>query len=118
MAWLKDTWSTLANTGRGQHTQGSYQHTSLITQDITKNITSYHGIELFWPANELHGGIIDIHVRKLDIRELLGDGFSNDITPELGDVKNIGLVDTAELSSSLAGNITYFLYVQVAGFKG
>jgi len=45
-------------------------------------------------------------VGEFDIGEVLGDDFGYDVTPELGDVEDVGLVDAAEFAASFAGNIT------------
>ncbi len=43
---------------------------------------------------------------EVDIGEFLGDDVCDYITPELGDVKYIGFVDTAQLSAAFTGNVT------------
>lgn len=46
-------------------------------------------------------------MREFDIRKVLGDDIGHDVTPELRDIEDVGFVNTAELASAFAGNITY-----------
>lgn len=45
-------------------------------------------------------------MREVDVGEFLGDNICDYIAPELGDVEDIGFIDTAELSTTFTGNIT------------
>mmetsp|Transcript_12655 Transcript_12655/g.18460 ORF Transcript_12655/g.18460 Transcript_12655/m.18460 type:complete len:212 (-) Transcript_12655:379-1014(-) len=106
MTGLEDSRSGFPNGRRGKHTERSHQHRSLITQNISKDVSTNDGIELLGPPNKLHGGIVDVHVAEFYISEVLGDDFSYNFFPELRYVEDVGFVNTAEFGSSLACDVS------------
>ena len=82
---------------------------SAISAMIAEDVAGDHDIELLGPSDELHGGVVDVHVGEFDVGEFLGDGFGDDIAPELGDVEDVGLVNAAEFAASFAGDVTYWM---------
>ena len=66
--------------GRGQHADGAGQHGGGIGQDVAEHVAGHDDIELQRTPDELHGSVVDVHVRQFHIRIVAGD-FRHDIAP-------------------------------------
>mmetsp|Transcript_20106 Transcript_20106/g.24143 ORF Transcript_20106/g.24143 Transcript_20106/m.24143 type:complete len:214 (-) Transcript_20106:244-885(-) len=105
MARFEYTGTRLSNTGRGEHTQRPHKHGCFVTEDIPKNVSADNGVKLLRPPNELHGSIVHIHMTEFYIREILGNDIRDNLTPQLRHIQDIGLVDTAKLSTTFGSYI-------------
>mmetsp|Transcript_2380 Transcript_2380/g.5147 ORF Transcript_2380/g.5147 Transcript_2380/m.5147 type:complete len:372 (+) Transcript_2380:11-1126(+) len=106
VAGFEDTGSGFSNGRRGEHTERSNQHGGFVTKNISENIAGDNGVELFGPSDELHGGVVDVHMAELDVGKVLGDDIGNDFSPQLAHVQDVGLIDTAQFTGTLAGDVT------------
>ncbi|MNS68679.1 hypothetical protein D3C72_1019640 [compost metagenome] len=87
---------------RRQHADRTGQHGGFVRQDVAEQVAGHDDIELARVAHQLHGGVVDIHVRQLHVR-ILARHFNDDVAPELGRLQHIGLVHAAQLLVALAG---------------
>ena len=80
---------------------GACQHSGLVRQNISKRIPRHNDVELTRVSHQMHGRIVYIHVRKLDIR-IVSSHFNNKVAPKLRGFQYIGLVDAAQLFVALS----------------
>ena len=90
--------------GRRQHADGTGQHGSLIRQDVAEHVVGDHHVELLGRAHQLHGGVIHVHMGKLDVRVVLRHLFHH-FPPQLAGGENVGLVHRAEPVVAYAGHV-------------
>ena len=55
----------------------------------------------FGRLDQLHRGVVDVHVRQLDVR-VLGVHLGDHVVPELEGLEHVGLVDLVTLLAALA----------------
>ncbi len=95
--------------GRGQHTKGAGEHGGTIRENIAEDIPGHHHIELLGVAYQLHGGVIDIHVRERHILIFRIAKFLHLLAPHLGGLQHVGLIHRAQLLAALAGQLKGYL---------
>src|SRR5690606_25078923 len=74
--------------------QGTGNHAGFVAQNVAEHVLAEQDIELPWIPDQLHGGIVHIHMRELYVG-ILGRDFFNDLPPENARGKDVCLVDTA-----------------------
>lgn len=88
--------------GGRQHTHRAGDHRALVGEDVAKQVGAQQHVELGRIFNQLHGGVIDIHMRQLNVRILLAD-LADDFAPQDGGLQNVGLIDGSHFVTTLAG---------------
>ena len=86
--------------GRRQHAERAGRHRRAIGQDVAEDIAGDHHIELPGLPHDLHRGVVDIHMRELDIgkfRFMQRDDF---LAPQHAGLQHVGLVDRTDLVPS------------------
>ncbi len=93
-----------ASEARGEHAEGAGQHGRLVGEDVAEHVLAEDHVELLRPLDQLHGGVVDVHVGQFHIRIFLGDA-GDDLAPEHRGGEDVGLVDGADLLAALAGRL-------------
>mmetsp|Transcript_26553 Transcript_26553/g.87214 ORF Transcript_26553/g.87214 Transcript_26553/m.87214 type:complete len:353 (-) Transcript_26553:226-1284(-) len=102
---LKDAGAGGVADGSGrEHAEGADEHGGLIRQDVSEDVSGDHHIELLRVADKLHGSVVDIHVRELDVRIVLV-GLDHNVAPQLADVQHVRLVNRADPLAPLPGDV-------------
>ena len=65
-------------------------------EDVAEHVAGDDHVELLRVAHQLHGAVVDVHVRSARRPECFGF-LSDDFAPELRRLEHVGLVDRAEL---------------------
>ncbi len=94
----------LVQRGRRQHADRTGQHRGLIGQDVAEHVAGDHHVELLGRLDQLHRGIVDQHVAKLDIRVILAH-LDHHIAPQLGAFEHVHLVHRAQLFVAFPGRL-------------
>lgn len=75
--------------------------TNKTSTDVGKNtsvqVGHHHDVELLWPRDALHGGVVDDHIVGLDGRVVLGDPLNGVAEQSIGELHDVGLVDAGDL---------------------
>ena len=87
---------------RGQHAQRAGGGGRAVGQDVAENVAGDHDVELRRRSNQLHGGVIDVEMAQLHIREFPIVQRRNLVAPQFAGFQDIGLVDRAKLAPTLA----------------
>ena len=90
--------------GRRQHPDRAGQHGCEVGQDVTEHVGGDEDIELLGRAHELHRGIVDIHVRQLDIGIFRCEAVDQ-FAPQLADLEHVGLVDRTQAPAALTRDL-------------
>ena len=86
---------------RRQHADRAREHRRFVGQDVTEEVAGDNHVELLRRPDELHRGVVDVHVRELDIG-ILRRHSGDDFAPQDRGVEHVGLVDRAELLAAAA----------------
>lgn len=68
-----------------------------VGENASVKVRHDHDVELLWPANTLHGGVVDNHVVGLDAWELLTDLLDGVAEETVGKLHDVGLVNAGNL---------------------
>jgi hypothetical protein len=79
---------------------------SSLAEDVTEDISGDHHIELRRLPHDLHRGVIDIHMRELDIGKFRGVQGDDFLAPHHAGFKHIGLVHRAKLADHFGPALT------------
>ncbi len=75
----------------------------LVADDVAEHVFAEHDVELLGPADELHGGVVDVEELELHVGILRGDGLDR-LAPEQAGLEHVGLVDDGdELAAQTRG---------------
>ena len=72
-----------------------------VGQDTSVQVGHHHNIELLWPGDALHGGVVDNHVVGLESGVVLGDLVEGAAEKTIGKLHDVGLVDASNLGSTV-----------------
>ena len=89
-------------TGRRQHANRACEHRGFVTQDIAKHIAGHHHVKTLGLFDQLHGGVVHIHMVKGDVRVLLAH-FADHIFPELEGFEHVGFVHACDTAFGACG---------------
>ena len=84
--------------GRGEHADRAGAHRGLVRQYVAEHVAGDDDVELAGVADQLHRGVVDIHVAERDVG-IFGGDLDHHVAPELRGFEDIGLVDRAELAA-------------------
>ena len=87
-----------------QHTDRAGQHGGFVGEDIAEDVAGGNHVKLFGCAYQLHGGIVDVHMGKLNIRILFAD-FFKDFAPQFGGFQNVGFAYGADFFAAFLGGL-------------
>lgn len=87
------------NVASRNNTGSTNKSSTNVGQDTTVQVRHNHNIELLWPGDSLHGGIVDNHVVGLEGGEALGNLAEGATEKTVGKLHDICLVDTGDLLS-------------------
>ena len=90
--------------GRRQHADRAGQHRRFVGQDVPEHVAGHHDVEALGRLDQLHRGVVDIHVVEGDVGVLLAD-LAHDVLPELEGLQHVGFVDAGDALASLAGRL-------------
>src|SRR5581483_6450546 len=76
------------------------QHRRLVGQDVAEHVAGDDDVELARVAHELHRGVVDVHVRELDVAVVPADARHH-LAPQLRGLEHVRLVDRADPPASL-----------------
>ena len=82
--------------GRGQHAERAGDHCHFIREDVAEEVFGHQHIEGSGASDQLHRGVVDIHVRELHFGKLAGN-FDHRLTPQHGGCEHICFVDREQL---------------------
>lgn len=68
-----------------------------VGQDTSVQVWHHHNIELLWPRDALHGGVVDNHVVGLEGGVVLADPLDGVAEQTIGKLHDVGLVDAGDL---------------------
>ena len=88
----------------GHHAEAARDGGALVGEDVAEEVAGDHHVELGRAQDELHGGVVDVHVADLDLR-ILGGKALHGLAPEAGALEHVRLVDGAELAAALFGHL-------------
>ena len=91
--------------GAREHAERAHKHGCLVRKDIPEDITAEDCVELLRPTDELHGGVIDIHVRKLDRGEVLSHLYHL-LPPKLTHIQDVCFVNATNVAPTFACNLS------------
>ena len=94
--------SRFAETGTGQHTEGSGQGGGLVAEDVAEGVFAEHHIELRGVEQQLHGGVVHEHVIQLHVRIVFAD-FNNYLAPKHAVLQHVGFVDAHQSFAAQLG---------------
>ena len=86
---------------RRQHADRAREHRRFVGQDVAEEVAGDDHVELLRRADELHRGVVDVHVRELNVG-ILRRHSGDDFAPQDRGVEHVGLVDRAELLAAAA----------------
>ena len=86
-----------------QHADRTGQHRRFIGKNVAEQVTRQNHVELLGCAHQLHGRIVHIHVRQLDIGVVFRD-LDNHLAPQDAGIEYVGLVHRAKLAAALTRN--------------
>mmetsp|Transcript_635 Transcript_635/g.1345 ORF Transcript_635/g.1345 Transcript_635/m.1345 type:complete len:399 (-) Transcript_635:85-1281(-) len=89
---------------RRQHAERAHQHGGLVGEDVAEDVARHDNVELLGVADELHGGVVHVHVAQLDLG-VLGVLLDHHVPPQLAHVEHVGLVHAAHLVSALGRDV-------------
>lgn len=95
-AGLKNS-DVTAHVAAGHNTGATNQRSANVGQDTTVQVGHDHDVELLGLGDALHGGVIDNHIVGLDGRVLLGGLVEGRAEETVGQLHDVGLVDTGDL---------------------
>ena len=88
-----------ADARRRHHADGTADDRRLVRQDVAEKIARDDDVELRRTHGKLHGAVVDIKIRKLDIREVLRD-LSHRAPPEARGREHIRLVNARDMAAA------------------
>ena len=88
--------------GRRQHAERAGHHRRAVGQDVAEQVVGDDHVELPRRAHELHGAVVDIHVRQLDIGIFRVVQRLDVLAPQHAGLQHVGLVDRAHLVRRVA----------------
>ena len=91
--------------GGGQQTDGTGHLRSFIRQDIAKHVGGDDHIEKGWGTDDLHRGVIHVHIIQHDIRILGLAKPMDSLPPQAGGFQDIRLINGGHMTAPLAGNL-------------
>ncbi|KAG0945135.1 hypothetical protein G6F31_014497 [Rhizopus arrhizus] len=71
-----------------------------VRQDVAEEVARDDDVELARVAHQLHRGVVDVHVRQLDVG-IFARHLNDDIAPELRGFQHVGLVHRGDLATAL-----------------
>src|SRR5690606_27304122 len=83
--------AALAERGGGEHAERAGDHGHFIGEDVAEEVFRDEHAEGAGALDELHGGVVDIHVLQLDFGEFLRD-FQDGLAPKDGGGEDVRLV--------------------------
>ena len=93
----------IADRGRGEHADRTGEDSSFIREDVAEEISRDDDVEEGRMDGELLRAVVDIHMVELNIRIVLVMDLDDGASPEAGGRKDIGFVDTCQVTMTLAG---------------
>ena len=108
--------------GRGQHADGAGEHGCRVAEDVAKHVAGHDHIELLGGFNQLHGGVVHIHMVQRHVGVFLAD-FRHNVFPELKGFQHVGFVHAGDaplfsarlaFAGSLEGNMGNALDLRAA----
>lgn len=78
-------------------TRSSNETSTNVGQDASVQVGHNHDIELLWPGDTLHGGVVDNHVVGLEGGVVLTDPLDCVTEKTVGKLHDVGLVDAGNL---------------------
>ena len=89
-----------AQTGGGHHAQTARDGGAFIREDVAEQVAGYHHVKLRRVQNELHGGVVHVHVADLDLRVFAAQALDR-LAPQAAALQHVGLVHRAEPAAAL-----------------
>jgi hypothetical protein len=86
-----------AHVASRDNTRSTDQTSANVGQDTSVQVRHHHDVELLWPRDALHGGVVDDHVVGLDRRVVLADLLDGVAEQTVGKLHDVGLVDAGNL---------------------
>ncbi len=94
--------------GRGEQPHGAGDHGALVGEDVTEQVGAEQHVELGGILDELHGGVVDIHMVQRHVRVGFGD-FGHHLAPQNGGGEHVGLVDGGDLATAHTSRFERYL---------
>jgi hypothetical protein len=86
-----------AHVASGDDTGSTNETSTNVGQDTSVQVGHHHDVELLWPGDTLHGGVVDDHVVGLESGVVLADLFDGVAEETIGKLHDVGLVDAGNL---------------------
>jgi hypothetical protein len=86
-----------AHVASGDDTGTTNKASTNVGQDTSVQVGHDHNIELLWPRDALHGGVVDNHVVGLESGVVLTDPLDGVAEETIGKLHDVGLVDAGDL---------------------
>jgi hypothetical protein len=86
-----------AHVASGDDTGTTDQASSDVGENTSVQVRHNHDVELLWPRDTLHGGVVDNHVVGLEGGVVLADLLDGVAEQTVGKLHDVGLVDAGDL---------------------
>mmetsp|Transcript_25913 Transcript_25913/g.85267 ORF Transcript_25913/g.85267 Transcript_25913/m.85267 type:complete len:214 (+) Transcript_25913:58-699(+) len=84
-----------------EHPDRAREHRRLVAQDVPEDVAGDDGVDARGGAHELHRGVVNVHVRELDVGVLLRPHARHHFAPQLRHLEHVRLVHAQELPPTL-----------------
>jgi hypothetical protein len=86
-----------AHVASGDDSGSSNETSTDVGENTSVQVGHDHDVELLWPRDTLHGGVVDNHVVGLKGRVVLADPLDGVAEETIGKLHDVGLVDAGDL---------------------